>query len=72
MLKVKLGDKNRIDRITYRREAFHKGGEMVWTKYPGDLMGGRWNYRDNPWDGIGQKERIDIMLYWSNRPPGLR
>ena len=72
MLKVKPGDRNLKYRIANRRDAYHKGEEEVWLKYPGDLTGGRWNYRDNPWDGIGQKERIDIMKFWNNLPPGIK
>ena len=42
---------------------------QVCTKLPGKLAGNRWAYRDNPWNGIGEKEYRDKLNIWDNTTP---
>ena len=42
---------------------------LVFTKLPGKLTQNRWVYRDNPWNGIGEKEYRGKLIILDNTPP---
>ena len=50
-------------------EVFQDPSGQVNTKKPGELAGNRWEYRDNPWNGIGEKEYRCKLEIWSNTTP---
>ena len=50
-------------------EVFQDPHKQVRTKKPGGLAGNRWQYRDNPWNGIGEKEYRSKLEIWSNTTP---
>lgn len=45
---------------------------LVFTKLPGELSNNRWVYKDNPWNGIGEKEYRDKLIIWDNTSPWER
>lgn len=53
-------------------EVFQCPDGLVFTKLPGKLSQNRWLYRDNPWNGIGEKEYRDKIIIWSNTTPWER
>jgi hypothetical protein len=42
---------------------------QVEMKPPGKYWGRRWRYKDNPWNGIGEKEYRTRFAVWDNTPP---
>lgn len=68
MIEIKSPDKNRRYRV-FTFEAWHEPSETIRLKPPGKLASPRWFYRDNPINGIGEKERTSLIRFWNNRAP---
>lgn len=62
----------RRKKIKESYEVFQSPDGLVFTKLPGKLSNNRWVYRDNPWNGIGEKEYRDKIIIWSNTTPWER
>lgn len=65
-----------MDNNTFRKkrnkescEVFQRPNGQVCMKLPGKLAGNRWVYRDNPWNGIGEKEYRVKLSIWNNTTP---
>lgn len=69
MIRTHPGDRNWVEYFL-RADAWVDPSGEVNTRYPGALSTGRWNYRDNPWHGLGESEHRAKLAYWDNRPPG--
>ena len=55
-------------RLKEKVEVIQLPDKRIRMKLPGELETERWNYRDNPWNGIGEIEHIDIILQQNNSP----
>ena len=53
-------------------EVYQSPDGQVVTKLPGKLSTNRWNYMDNPINGIGEKEYRDKIFIWDNTSPWER
>lgn len=64
-------DYNTLDRKLRKEhhEVIQYQNGLIKTKNPGKLVGNRWQYRDNPWNGIGEKEYITKLKLWDNTTP---
>lgn len=69
----------KMDRNIFHRKKIKESCEvyqgpdgLVFTKLPGRLSNNRWVYKDNPWNGIGEKEYRDKLLIWDNTSPWER
>lgn len=56
-------------KLKERYEVFQCPEGLVFTKLPGKLSNNRWIYRDNPWNGIGEKEYREKLIKWDNTSP---
>ena len=41
----------------------------IYGKLPGKLSNNRWAYRDNPWNGLDEKEWADFFRRYENISP---
>ena len=69
MTRDRDGDINRKFRVIVDEDVWQQPNGIVKTKYPGKLVGPRWYYRDNPINGVGEKEYANHFRYWENKPP---
>lgn len=64
------GDRNRPRKII---DHYLPGDRiMIYARYPGRLMTGRWAYRDNPWNGLDEKEHANHFRLFENKSPRER
>jgi hypothetical protein len=69
MTRDRVGDINRKHQVVFIYDAWIQPDGIIKTKYPGKLTSPRWNYRDNPINGIGEKEYAAHFRCWENKPP---
>ena len=64
-------DKNTLYRkmVMERYQVLQFPDKRIKLKLPGKLVENRWRYRDNPWNGIGEKEYITKLKLWDNTTP---
>ena len=67
-------DKNTLYRkmVMERYQVLQFPNKMVKLKLPGKLVENRWRYRDNPWNGIGEKEYVGTIRWGKNTTPWER
>lgn len=64
-------DKNTLflRKIKEQNQVYQCPDGLVFTKLPGKLSSNRWVYKDNPWNGIGEKEYRSKLEIWDNTSP---
>ena len=71
MTRDREGDVSRKRQVIRRYEAWIQPDGTVETRNQGILNKPRWYYRDNPVNGLGEKEYRTHFSEWENRPPGI-
>lgn len=69
MTRDRVGDVNRRHQVTSNYDTWIEPDGIVKTKPQGKLISPRWNYRDNPINGIDEKEYVTHFRCWENRAP---
>lgn len=69
MIRDRIGDANLKRFIIIRHDAWVTPNDNIHTKYPGRLTGPKWCYRDNPVNGLGEKEYREHFSDWENPTP---
>ena len=67
MTRDREGDTNRKYRVIPRMDAWISPEGYINMRNPGKYVSPRWYYRDNPIDGIGEKEFTVHFEYLENR-----
>ena len=64
-------DTNTLERKLRKEhyEIIQNPNGQIKPKIPGPLVENRWRYRDNPWNGIGEKEYTTKLKLWDNTTP---
>lgn len=71
MTRDREGDVSRKRQVVRRIDAWIQPDGTVKTKNQGTLIIPRWYYRDNPINGLGEKEFRMHFSKWENRPPDM-
>lgn len=71
MTRDREGDVSRKRQVVRRLDAWIQPDGTVRTKNQGMLIAPRWYYRDNPVNGLGEKEFRMHFSKWENRSPGV-
>ena len=67
MTRDRNGDVNRVFRVLrVDEDVWRQPNGTIKTKYPGELIGPRWYYREVPPDW---KETSNHFRFWENKPP---
>jgi hypothetical protein len=66
MIRDRDGDINQLFRVIADDEVWMQPNGTIKTKYPGELIGPRWYYREVPPDW---KETSNHFRFWENKPP---
>ena len=67
MTRDRAGDINRVFRVLrVDEDVWRQPNGTIKTKYPGELIGPRWYYREVPPDW---KETSNHFRYWENKSP---
>ena len=69
MIRDRMGDVNIKRFITHREDAWVTPNGNIHMRHPGKLTGPKWYYRDNPINGLGEKEYREHFSDWENRTP---
>ena len=69
MTRDRAGDVNRKHLVIENYDPWIQPDGTVKTKPQGNLMSPRWCYRDNPINGLGEKEYTTHFRCWENRAP---
>ena len=71
MTRDREGDVSRKWRVIRIRDVLILPDGIIKTKPQGKLIAPRWNYRDNPINGLGEKEDRTHFSEWENKPPDI-
>ena len=71
MTRDREGDVSKKRQVVRRIEAWITPDGIVKTKNQGLLIIPRWYYRDNPVNGLGEKEFRMHFSKWENTPPDI-
>ena len=69
MIRYRPGDVNKKCQITFNDDVWIQPDGIVMTRNQGELTSPRWYYRDNPINGIGEKENLAKLTAWDNTSP---